>query len=735
MSSSGQPSRTYASAVSRGGRGAAAPPPTPHPAPTHMLPKKTGQPGRRIGDMQLRGNLIAQPGAPDMPAPKRTTDEVQQEKTAKAAQKQQIVADRDRAVTSAAAIGHRISEQDASRKAHAHRPAEVPVTRVSRKRPETKSVVGAPSDPGPSTATAAKPGLRQMLARDSKTETAARQANRSPPVIDEFEGNATDDEYQPPPEAIAVDEPSEDDVMDASDEDVRPKKGKRQPKPKISVRTQVEAKRAELAAVGRKRAGSVAGLSPATVSTKVMRLDFAALRKTHQRGRSGTPTTASSVRGRSSSSGVTSLTGGSRGRSVSSGADGYERDEDGNGFGGIDSDPDDTGEREAAQTSTTGGKAARRNTTFATVVETVVPGVVVPSARHIPAAQRGACARRRTNHTLETLPAPIREALTKDVFPHAIESHFSQNDNPWNEISQQQVFELYTEVTTQEHAGEEDAPVQKTMHHQVVQKFHAFRNKMASAAVEVGAVLINALADKHDLTRSQVVDDLLEIVDPEMEISQFCFREVEFDADGGCYPRGLFQSEGVLYVFAVFCTFTKRYGALGPIFFKPNDRSTWPRAALVLAVQALKRVLNYSRSGNLVLTKSSTTDFSKANWDDHYEYPEGVRTAVASTSSIAAAVEQLTEAHWERIIKAAQVIAGSSSNTADRQEEDVRAISQMWRQGRQLFVRDYDDDDGMGDDNADKTMVDEDAEQLMPPGEASADVNPHSSSPSPVQGS
>ncbi|KAJ7048193.1 hypothetical protein C8F01DRAFT_1240155 [Mycena amicta] len=559
--------------------------------------------------MQLRGNLIAQPGAPDMPAPKRTTDEVQQEKTAKAAQKQQIVADRDRAVTSAAAIGHRISEQDASRKTNAHRPAEVPVTRVSRKRPETKSVVGAPSDPGPSTATAAKPGL--PYAEDPRALVSL-----------------------PSPAAVAV------------------------------------------------------AAFPAVLTVRsVMKMATALAVSTRTR------TIRESARLR-------------RRRQLA----GKQLEE----MYVVD---------------------AEELWLMVTFVETVVPGVVVPSARHIPAAQRGAHARRRTNHTLETLPAPIRKALTKDVFPHAIESHFSQNDNPWNEISQQQVFELYTEVTTQEHAGEEDVPVQKTMHHQVVQKFHAFCNKMASAAVEVGAVLINALADKHDLTRSQVVDDLLEIVDPEMEISQFCFREVEFDADGGCYPRGLFQSEGVLYVFAVFCTFTKCYGALGPIFFKPNDWSTWPRAALVLAVQALKRVLNYSHSGDLVLTKSSTTDFSKANWDDHYEYPEGVRTAVASTSSIAAAVEQLTEAYWERIIKAAQVIAGSSSNTADRQEEDVRAISQMWRQGRQLFVRDYDDDDGMGDDNADKTMVDEDAEQLMPPGEASADVNPHSSSPSPAQGS
>ncbi|KAJ7065173.1 hypothetical protein C8F01DRAFT_732837 [Mycena amicta] len=588
------------------------------------------------------------------------------------------------------------------------------------------------------------PAPRKLLARGTKTAAAIRQANRSPPIIDPFEGDATDDEYQPPPEPLAVDEPSEDDVMDASEEEGRPKKGKKPAgaKAKISVRTQVEGKRAELASAGRKRAASVARLSPAPVSTKMMRLDFAALKTPNERGRSSTPA-ASLMRGRSSSSGIGSVhAGSSRGRSTSSGA-GYERDDDGIGFGGIDSDADDTGEREAARTSTAGGRAARKNsqTAFATIVETVVPGVVVPASRHIPAAQR---ARGRSNHNLETLPLAIRDALTKDVFPHSIEAHFTANPNPWTEISLERVFGLYTEVTREEDPMEKDARVQKTMHHQVVQKFHTFRNKMASTAVDIAPGIIDAYAEKEGLTRAQAVGDLLEIVHPEMEIPYFCFREVEYDADGGVYPRGLYESEGVLRVFSAFCSSTKRSGALGPIYFNHNDPNTCPRGALVLAVQALKRAFNYSTSGSLVLTKSSTTGFSKANWDDHWEYPEGVKTPVASTSSIVACVEQLTADQWRRIVKAAQVFAGSSSNTADRQDDDVGAIAQIWRQKHKLSAVVDDDNDNdeavmdngsnndeVVDNDADDTMVDDDAEQVIP----GSSTHVHSSSPSPAQGS
>ncbi|KAJ7063864.1 hypothetical protein C8F01DRAFT_1367331 [Mycena amicta] len=728
MSTSRQPTRTYATATAQGVRGAAATPPLAPPT-TKKVAKKSAVPGPRVGDMQLRGLRARQPGLPDMPGTKRTSDEVREEKAAKAAEQQKVVDDHERAVTSAAVIGHRISEEDASRKANAHRPAEVSVARMSRRRPET--AVAAKPVAGPSGVT---PAPRKSLVRGTKTAAAIRQANRSPPIIDPFEGDATDDEYQPPPEPLAVDEPSEGDVMDASEEEI-------------------EAKRAELANAGQKRAASVARLSPATVSTKMLRLDFAALKTPQERGRSSTPSAASLMRGRSSSSGVSSMHAGSgRGRSTSSGAGDYERDDDGIGYGGIDSDADDMGEREAARTSTAGGRAARKNsqTAFATIVETVVPGVVVPASRHVPAAQR---ARGRTNHNLDTLPLALRDALTKDVFPHAVEAHFTANPNPWTEISRERVFELYTEVTTDDHPMERDARVQKTMHHQVVQKFHTFRNKMASMAVEIVPGIINAYAEKEGLTPAQAVGDLREIVHPAMEIPAFCFREVEYDADGGVFPRGLYQSEGVLRVFSAFCGFTKRSGALGPIYFKQNDPATCPRGALVLAVQALKRAFNYSTSGTPVLTKSSTTGFSKANWDDHWEYPEGVKTPVASTSSIVACVEQLTAEQWRRIVKSAQVFAGSSSNTADHQDDDVGAIAQIWRQNHTLSavdddeeddgvmshsanddgVMDYDaNEDEVVDNDADDTMVvDDDTEQVIP----GPSTHVRASAPSPAPGS
>jgi hypothetical protein len=82
----------------------------------------------------------------------------------------------------------------------------------------------------------------------------------------------------------------------------------------------------------------------------------------------------------------------------------------------------------------------------------------------------------------------------------------------------------------------------------------------------------------------------------------------------------------------------------------------------------IKRGLNYSQTGELIVPKRPLGDFSKSNWGDHVEYREGQQVTVNSTSNLTKVVDKLSPAKWDKIVTTAldaSAIRENSKTTPD----------------------------------------------------------------------
>ncbi|KAJ6617247.1 hypothetical protein B0H10DRAFT_2034038 [Mycena sp. CBHHK59/15] len=131
---------------------------------------------------------------------------------------------------------------------------------------------------------------------------------------------------------------------------------------------------------------------------------------------------------------------------------------------------------------------------------------------------------------------------------------------------------------------------------------------------------------------------------------------------------GLFQSFVFSHVFTVHCNATATDGHLGPLGYP-----TTPEGALTLTCHAIKRGLNYHRTGQLVIPEGSLGQFSKTNWADHMDFSEGVQKVVASTSAITAVVKKLKESQWDKIITASRTAASERADISKATVIDVDA--------------------------------------------------------------
>ncbi|KAJ6613368.1 hypothetical protein B0H10DRAFT_238512 [Mycena sp. CBHHK59/15] len=109
----------------------------------------------------------------------------------------------------------------------------------------------------------------------------------------------------------------------------------------------------------------------------------------------------------------------------------------------------------------------------------------------------------------------------------------------------------------------------------------------------------------------------------------FYYREYAEDLETGeVNPKGIFQNFVISRVLAVHCNATTLKNSLGPTGFDACISSTRPTGALVLSIQAIKRALNYWKTGELVIPPAPLGNFSKSNWGDHVEFSEGVKKTV-----------------------------------------------------------------------------------------------------------
>ncbi|KAJ6523208.1 hypothetical protein B0H19DRAFT_1043335 [Mycena capillaripes] len=153
-----------------------------------------------------------------------------------------------------------------------------------------------------------------------------------------------------------------------------------------------------------------------------------------------------------------------------------------------------------------------------------------------------------------------------------------------------------------------------------------------------------------------IVDDVQWLLEGSDVSRNFYYRAIEEDPETGKVKR----KNGVLSpVLGVYCNATAFDNQLGPLSFPANK----PEGALTMTCQAVKRGLNYFRTGKLVIPTGVPGQFSKTNWADHMDHSEGVPTRVPSTSAIATVVNKLNDAQWTKIIEAAKAAALERDDT------------------------------------------------------------------------
>ncbi|KAJ6529975.1 hypothetical protein B0H10DRAFT_2152400 [Mycena sp. CBHHK59/15] len=269
-------------------------------------------------------------------------------------------------------------------------------------------------------------------------------------------------------------------------------------------------------------------------------------------------------------------------------------------MGGIPSDADDGEVRAWAESSTDKAKEARAQaTSFAGIIDTDAPGLVQLSSR-----RRTEPRIKKANITLSDLPEPLRRRFKAEFTPVLIEHAGTLNawENPSTRLSRIQVDVATDHINVLVIAKLSES------------KLDSWRHKLAAAAIM--ALKIAFLAD--NITSHEDIADIVAFyLKGDDRNRVFYYREYAEDPETGeVNPKGIFQSFVISRVLAVHCNATTLKNSLGPTGFDACISSTRPTGALVLSIQAIKRALNYWKTGEL------------SNWGDHVEFSEGVKKTV-----------------------------------------------------------------------------------------------------------
>ncbi|KAJ6629576.1 hypothetical protein B0H10DRAFT_1985963 [Mycena sp. CBHHK59/15] len=189
------------------------------------------------------------------------------------------------------------------------------------------------------------------------------------------------------------------------------------------------------------------------------------------------------------------------------------------------------------------------------------------------------------------------------------------------------------------------------------------------------------------MSKEQIVKEVQRLLEGNDRSHVFYYRDVTVDSSGATKKKGIFQSSAFSRVIAVHCHATAMDGMQGPFKFADDNPDTWPEGVITMSVHALKRGLNYFRTGELVIPSPPTGNFSKTNWADRIDYSEGVPKRIPSTSAITAIVKKLTAAQWVKIIAAAR-----AASTAQRDDVPAAAVIDV---DAEVALEDFDliDDD------------------------------------------
>ncbi|KAJ6618081.1 hypothetical protein B0H10DRAFT_2434139 [Mycena sp. CBHHK59/15] len=542
-------------------------PPLPLLSPSTMAPKpkakgKSSTPAMpaRPG-MKLRPDRALNPGTPDMPKKMRTTLEKRRE-----------------GITNAAAIENKIAQEDSVREQTANNPPPVELKKILRPRIEKPAPAANNEDPS------------------------------GQGVVDPCsDGPGSSDEYQPAPVDKQASE-SDDELMDVSEgEGQKPTKaaGRAKKAPKGSLRREVDTERV-------KQGGSIAEgkrKAPAAErpSKKSKKANIGGIRVDWDRGRTPAVESSAPSRSRSTSSGVMSFL--SHRRSASSDVD-MPPGSDSSGLWGIASDADDGDEAAYAAAETDAKVARAKVTSIAGIVETDAPGLVGPSARR----NRTSSTLRKADVKLTDIPDAIRPQFRTKFTPALLE--YTGSIQGWNDPTAVEVVTIWNSVFP-DHAvsveKREDRDLVLVITKLAQDKIDGWRNRIGATGVTVWKTVFKGKS------KQEVIADVEWYLSGSDRSRVFYYRDViEDEETGKTKLMGLFQSFVFSHVFTVHCNATATDGHLGPLGYP----MTVPEGALTLTCHAIKRGLNYHRTGQLVIPEGSLGQFSKTNWADHMDFSE-----------------------------------------------------------------------------------------------------------------
>ncbi|KAJ6607236.1 hypothetical protein B0H10DRAFT_2195045 [Mycena sp. CBHHK59/15] len=583
-----------------------------------------------------------------MAKPKRSTDEVQREKLAKEDQKREAEEKRRQGIVNAAAIENRITQEDEARDKNTNHPPTADLKKILRPRQEKPATVDDnDSSLTRQAAVAAAPGVTIDPVSDG------------PGSSDEFELDKDNEENE--------DNDEDNEPVDTSeDEEAKPTKIARSKKPtKGSLRQAVDEERVKQGGRTSIREAPAKRKAPAEQvfiayqhefllicgrpsssksSKKQKKAPIGGIRADWERGRKPVMHEFHATsRSRSTGSAMSIDRGGYDSSGIEFGPPGS----DSSVMGGIPSDADDGEERAWAESSTDKAKEARAQaTSFAGIIDTDAPGLVQLSSR-----RRTEPRIKKANITLSDLPEPLRRRFKAEFTPVLIEH--AGTLNAWENPSTVDIIELWNSVFPEYKVDVATDHINVLVIAKLSEsKLDSWRHKLAAAAIM--ALKIAFLAD--NITSHEDIADIVAFyLKGDDRNRVFYYREYAEDPETGeVNPKGIFQSFVISRVLAVHCNATTLKNSLGPTGFDACISSTRPTGALVLSIQAIKRALNYWKTGELVIPPAPLGNFSKSNWGDHVEFSEGVKKTVPSTSSLAVVVAKLDVRKWNKIIAAAR---------------------------------------------------------------------------------
>ncbi|KAJ2912315.1 hypothetical protein MD484_g8096, partial [Candolleomyces efflorescens] len=194
-----------------------------------------------------------------------------------------------------------------------------------------------------------------------------------------------------------------------------------------------------------------------------------------------------------------------------------------------------------------------------------------------------------------------------------------------------------------------------------------WKNRFAAAGVDA----VNAEWDRRNLItieeRKEWVERMLgpEPTNRQSRNRPFLWKATDSEEWKGEDPNlaggGLFLGRMVLKVFAEHISFVCDAPAERKAKFTPSPK---PRGALMMAVQAVNRALEYSLSGQvkIPLGNDKTGHFSEDNWGDFEKLTivdgEEFRKPVRRATVFAKTIDTMDDQRWAKIIKAAKAYIG-----------------------------------------------------------------------------